>query len=333
MKIDTVSFCIIAYNEEKYLPNLLSNLLEQTYPKNKIEVILVDGLSNDCTKEIMNRFKNEKFDYMKIKVLDNLKRIQPTGWNVAIRAATNDVILRVDAHAELPVDFIEMNMKCINSGEYVCGGPRPNIIDDVSNWKKTLLIAEQSIFGSSIAPYRNSQGKKYVNSIFHGAYRREVFEKVGLFNENLIRTEDNELHYRVRIAGYKICYDPKIISYYHTRSTLKGMIKQKNSNGYWIGKTLLESPRCISLYHLIPLCFVMSLFMTFVLYLFGIKWLFVLLCSLYSMVCLLLMIISFVKEKVITNVFLPIIFFVLHSSYGVGTLFGITKSILKLKKK
>ena len=129
--------------------------------------------------------------------------------NIVLKNSKADVILRIDAHAKLDKDFIENNMKCINSGEFVCGGPRENIIDENTGWKRLLLSAEQSMFGSGIASYRNkTEERKYVKSVFHGAYRREVIEKVGLFNEGLIRTEDNEYNYRIRKVGYKICYDP-----------------------------------------------------------------------------------------------------------------------------
>ncbi|EGL38408.1 hypothetical protein HMPREF9126_0168 [Parvimonas sp. oral taxon 110 str. F0139] len=90
-----------------------------------------------------------------------------------------------------------------------------------------LLEAESSMFGSGIAPFRNASGKKYVKSMFHAMYKREVLEKVGFFNEKLLRTEDNEFHYRIRKAGYKLCYDDNIISYQHTRNSLSKMIKQK----------------------------------------------------------------------------------------------------------
>ena len=115
------------------------------------------------------------------------------------------------------------------------------------------------MFGSSIASYRNNPGKTYVKSLFHAAYRREVFEKVGFFNEELVRTEDNEIHYRMRKAGYKLCFDPDIISYQYTRSSLKAMLKQKYANGYWIGKTSKVCPKCLSIYHFVPFAFVSAI--------------------------------------------------------------------------
>ena len=146
-------------------------------------------------------------------------------------------------------------MRVLESGEDICGGQRPVIIDEETPWKNTLLLAESSMFGSSIAPYRNNPGKTYVKSMFHAAYRRQVFDKVGFFNENLARTEDNEIHYRMREAGFKLCFDPDIISYQHIRSSLPKMLKQKYSNGLWIGKTAKICPQCLSLYHFCAICF------------------------------------------------------------------------------
>lgn len=322
-QIKTVSIGVIAYNEEKYISKLLEDIENQTYPKHLLEVILVDGMSNDNTEKIMMEFKERNTNYISVKVLKNKQRLQPYGWNIVIKNSSQDVLIRVDAHAQLPNDFVENNMKCINTGEFVCGGSRPNIIDEAAPWKKTLLSAEQSMFGSSIAPYRNSTGKRYVNSVFHGAYRREIFDKVGYFNEKLIRTEDNELHYRIRKSGYSICYDPSIVSYYHTRNSLKGMITQKYLNGFWIGKTSFVCPECISLYHLIPMVFVLSIMFSILLCIFNISFLLYVIIGFYLLICFYLTIVSIITNCNVTDVFLPIIFFLLHFSYGFGTIMGL----------
>ena len=135
---------------------------------------------------------------------------------MAILNATSDVIIRIDAHTRIPTRFTEKNMKLQDSGEYITGGVRPCIIENPTAWNKTLLEIENSLFGSSIAPSRHSTKKKYVNSMFHAAYRREVFNKCGMFNEMLLRTEDNEMHYRMRKAGFRFCFDPDIICGYNT---------------------------------------------------------------------------------------------------------------------
>lgn len=324
--VNTITIGIIALNEEKYLPKLLEQILGQTYSLRNIELILADSGSEDRTKKLMKEFQRQNGNkFRNIKVLDNPKKKQAAGWNVVIQNMLCDALIRLDAHAMIPENFVEKNVACLNSGEAVCGGTRTNVIDEATPWKRTLLTAEQSMFGSGIAPYRRStETKKYVNSVFHTCYRKEVIEKVGLFNEELLRTEDNEYHYRVRKAGYRICYDEDIQSYYQTRNTLRGMIKQKYGNGFWIGKTVKKCPKCLSLYHLIPGAFVAMLAVTGVIGIVGYPLWFELLSSLYGIVCLILTIACLIKDKgLITDVALIGIFPFLHISYGVGTVLGL----------
>ena len=321
-----ISVCVVAYNEEKALPDLLECIKKQDYPHEKMEIVLIDSMSEDSTKSIMKAFYDENKDFKNIQILDNVGRKQATGWNVAIKNYKGDAILRVDAHASIPCDFVRKNVKVLENGEFVSGGIRPNIVQEKTPWKETLLLAESSMFGSSVASYRRSEKKSYVKSVFHGAYRREVFEKVGGFNEQLGRTEDNEIHYRIRKAGYKICYSPDIISYQHTRSSLKGMLKQKYGNGYWVALTLKVCPGCLSLYHFVPLGFVIGIIVTTVLTLLGHSLLGKIMWGMY-VVCALLMSLLAVRgqKKNIYQLSLPILFFLLHVSYGVGSLVGILK--------
>lgn len=248
------------------------------------------------------------------------------GWNVILKNYHGDAVVRIDAHAEIPEDFVEKNVKVLESGEYVSGGLRPNIIDESTPWKETLLLAEQSMFGSSIAPYRRSEKKTYVKSVFHGAYKREVFDKVGFFNEQLGRTEDNEINYRIREAGYKICYSPDIVSYQHTRNSLKAMLKQKYGNGYWVALTLKACPKCLSIYHFVPLCFVLGIIGTSILAAFGFPILAYLMWGLYWLVAVGMSFLSVKGEKKTwCQLALPFLFFLLHISYGIGSLVGMIK--------
>lgn len=330
----TVSLCVIAYNEEKFLPNLLADLSNQTYPHELIEIVLVDGLSSDQTKKLMEDFKRDNNTFKSVQVLDNPKRIQAAGWNVAITNAKGDVIIRIDAHTHIPKDFTEKNMILQESGEFVTGGVRPCLIKEPTAWKKTLLEVENALFGSSIADSRHSKEKKYVKSMFHAAYRREVFENVGLFNENLLRTEDNEMHYRIRKAGYNLCFDPNIVSYQYARSSLKKMIKQKYGNGYWIGLTLGSCPGCISIYHLVPFAFVLGIVFTSILGFFGIWQLGALMWGAYFLFSLVSLAISVFRGKGTKWIIcMPFLFLMLHVSYGIGTIGGLLKLIFGKGRK
>lgn len=324
--IQTVTVGIIAYNEQQYLPELLQDILCQTYSHAWIEIVLADGFSTDDTWQIMESFQNEhQKEFFDIQVLKNPKRFQPAGWNVIIDHFKTDVLIRIDAHARIPKDFIKNTMDCIHGGEYVCGGPRENIIDEDTPWKRVLLTAEQSMFGAGVASYRReTDQKKYVNSLFHAAYRREVVEKVGRFNESLIRTEDNEYHYRVRQAGYRICYDPAIHTLYQTRNNLKRMILQKYQNGLWIGRTLFVCSGCLSLFHLVPFAFVMAIVATTILGILGIDWPAEALWIAYGAANLGMTAAALLKEKKNPYILaLPVLFLALHVAYGAGTTVGI----------
>ncbi len=336
-----VSLCVIAFNEEDNIGNLFDNIIQQDYPHELVEIILVDGNSTDNTKSLMEQFKSSDNGFNCIKVLDNIKRIQSAGWNVAIKESSGDVIIRIDAHALIPSNFITENVQCIAEGECVCGGRRENIIKGDSFSKKVLLMAENSMFGSGVAKYRNSGKKQYVKTVAHACYKKEVFEKAGLFNEKLLRSEDNELHYRIRKNGYKICMSDKIYSQYQTRSNLKGMLKQKFGNGKWIGITTKLSPGIFSLYHYIPFVFVMVALACAAL--FGItftglipNWLglpFICGVGLYLLIDVLLTFKSCSDYKEWRALFvLPFLFPLLHFAYGFGTVWGFILSPFKRLK-
>ena len=321
-----ISVGVVAYNEQNTLPKLFECIKAQTYPHDKMEIVLVDSMSKDDTKSLMEKFKKENKDFYNIQVLDNPQKKLAGGWNVILKNYHGDAVVRIDAHAEIPEDFVRKNVEVLESGEYVSGGLRPNIIDESTPWKETLLLAEQSMFGSSIAPYRRSEKKTYVKSVFHGAYKREVFDKVGFFNEQLGRTEDNEINYRIRESGYKICYSPDIVSYQHTRNSLKAMLKQKYGNGYWVALTLKACPKCLSIYHFVPLCFVLGIIGTSILAAFGFPILAYLMWGLYWLVAVGMSFLSVKGEKKTwCQLALPFLFFLLHISYGIGSLVGMIK--------
>jgi cellulose synthase/poly-beta-1,6-N-acetylglucosamine synthase-like glycosyltransferase len=234
------------------------------------------------------------------------------------------VLARIDAHTKVTPEYSERVMKNIDDGEMVVGGIRPSIIEINTPWSNILLQVENSLFGSSINSSRRSQEKTYVKTMFHATYRREVFEKVGLFNENLLRTEDNEMHYRIRQAGYKLCYDPTIISYQYARGTFKQMLKQKYGNGYWIGVTLKICPKCLSPYHLVPSLFVIAIMVTSIMACLGVWQLSALMWILYGMFAISNTIISTTRNGLYPqSILMPFMFLALHICYGVGTIKGI----------
>ncbi|MGN0318434.1 MAG: glycosyltransferase family 2 protein [Lachnospira sp.] len=320
-----VTLCVIAYNEENYIDYLLSDIILQTYPKDRMEIILIDSNSTDNTKAHFFGFEQTNKDiYTNVSVYDNPARKLASGWNIALKEYKGEIIIRIDAHARLTKNFVEANIEVLDRGEYISGGRRPGITDDPTPWREALLLAEQSMFGGSIARYRNSNKKTYMKSVFHGAYRREVFEKAGMFDERLQRTEDNEMHYRIRKAGYKICYYPEIVSYEYLRKSLPDMARQKFSNGYWVTATAKMCIGAFSWFHFVPLLFVFAIIATTISALAGIPVFAEIMWILYWSMGIVLSLMAAANEK--NNPFhfmLPIIFFVLHISYGMGSFIGL----------
>lgn len=320
-----VSVVVGLLNEEKFLPRLIEDFKKQTYNHNEIELIFIDGMSKDNSWKILEDFKNSNHDFYDIVLLKNPKVILSAGMNVGIKAARGECILKVDCHSHITENFIENNVKIIEEGEDVCGGPRPNIIENADNFSKTLLLVEENMFGSGIADYRKKTTKKYVSSVFQGMYKKSIFDKIGLLDEKVGRVEDNELHYRIRKNGYKIRYSNDILSYQYTRPTLKRMLKQKYSNGYWIGKVSHVYPKAFSIFHFVPLAFVLAII--FSLCMIPITSIFIiLLSSVYFLFTILITIMTIINNKFnITILLMPIILFLIHVYYGVGTLVGLIK--------
>lgn len=323
-----VSICIIANNEEQFLPIIFEKIKAQSYPHDKTEIIFVDNLSTDKTRGMMVEFALEnKDDYNGIYVYDSPKNLQATAWNTALINANGDVIIRLDAHSSIPPGFVSTNVKHIQEGEDVCGGGRPNKVLNKNSWSLALLAAEQNMFGGIAGKYRRVQTEKeYLSSVFHGAYRKEVFANIGGFNENLGRTEDNEFHYRLRQAGYKIACFPDIVSYQYIRNSFSAMLKQKFSNGYWVGLTLGVCKGCLSLFYFAPLVLLLAYLMCGVLCCFSVYWPLILLTTVYMLFNLLNTVPAFWSKKVYaTFLLLPLIFPFLHIAYGIGSLIGIIK--------
>ena len=166
-------------------------------------------------------------------------------------------------------------------------------------------------------------------------YRKKVFDEVGKYNEELARTEDNEMHYRMKKAGYKFLLSPNIITYRYARSSLLDMVKQKYNNGKWIGITMRYCPQCFSSYHFVPFLFVLSLILCIILALFHIIIPLYLIIGLYTMFNITTLGLIIIQNGFhLQYLLLPSIFLLLHLSYGIGTARGLLKaiSIKKVRK-
>ena len=317
-----ISFIVVAYNAAGSLGALLEDLLAQTIPHEQIEALLVDSASTDATRAIMLDFA--KATPFEVKVLDNPKRWLASGINVALAAATGDAIIRLDAHARIPKDFLENNLRALARGEDIVGGC---VLGSAPGgaWESVLRTVDTSRFCGGAAPFRNGGEARYVDTLAYALYRREVYDKVGLYDERLRRTEDNDMHYRMRKAGYRFYFSPDIVSYHAARATMRGQLRQKWGNGYWIGRTMRIQPRCFAPRHLIPALFVLALLCCLLLLPFS-AWPLLLLLSAYLACDLVFAVrgaLSQESGRLLALLTLPFLFPVVHVVYGVGTLAGL----------
>ena len=317
-----ISFIVVAYNAAGSLGALLGDLLVQTIPHEQIEALLVDSASTDATRAIMLDFA--KATPFEVKVLDNPKRWLASGINVALAAATGDAIIRLDAHARIPKDFLENNLRALARGEDIVGGC---VLGGAPSgaWESVLRTVDTSRFCGGAAPFRNGGEARYVDTLAYALYRREVYDRVGLYDERLRRTEDNDMHYRMRKAGYRFYFSPDIVSYHAARATMRGQLRQKWGNGYWIGRTMRIQPRCFAARHLIPALFVLALLFGLLLLPFSV-WPLLLLLSAYLACDLVFAVRGALSQetgRLLALLTLPFLFPAVHVVYGVGTLAGL----------
>ena len=250
----TVSVIIPLYNEEKYVEKCIASLTEQTYPIQQMEWILVDGNSTDKTVEIIERYKAS----YPITLLHNEKRKTPYALNMAIGQAKGKYIIRMDAHASFAPDYIE---KCVyyldtTDADNVGGVAETRANGFVGGAISQMLSTKFGVGGSD---FRVGEGDKYVDTVPFGAFRREVFDRVGLFNPKLLRSEDNDMNARIRASGGKIWLANDIRFQYYCRDTVSGILKMGMQNGNALFRTLRENPKAMSVRHFIPFAFLMSL--------------------------------------------------------------------------
>lgn len=315
-----VSVIMPIRNEATFIERSLGAILAQDYPHDRMEVLIADGMSTDGTREVIARLM-ESHD-IAVTVLDNPGWIVPTGMNVAIRQARGDVIVRVDGHAVIQADYVRLCVEFLTKSGVDCVG---GIVESVGSAYvgKAIAAAMSSPFGVGDSVFRTASGDTgpvLTDTLPFGAYRREVFERIGLFNEQMVRHQDYEFNYRLRKAGGRIMLLPLARAKYHVRSTLRSLWKQYWQYGIWKGRFLQSHPNSIKLRHIIPPVFVFVMTVGGLLAMFtqlGL-WAFSLTVGTYASFILAALISVGRAGKFKYIPILPVVFPCLHVSWGFG---------------
>ena len=255
----TVSIIVPCYNEEKTIRILLDAIFVQTYPLAELEVVIADGLSEDNTRSEIDAFQDAHSE-LDVIVIDNPARIIPAGLNRAINAARGEIIIRMDAHSAPAPDYVARCVDALDAklGENV--GGVWDIRPGAKGWvAASIAAAAAHPLGVGDALYRHATQAQIVDTVPFGAFRRELVEKIGLFDEALLANEDYEFNARIRQAGGKIWLDPAIKSIYFARPTFGRLAKQYFNYGFWKWKMLQYYPATLRWRQFLPPVFVLSL--------------------------------------------------------------------------
>lgn len=323
MKKPFVSIIIPIRNDATYIERSLRAILAQDYP-GKMEILVADGISTDNTRSIIqDQSKESRFP---ITILDNPEKIVPTGMNIAIRHARGEIIIRVDGHCVISSNYVSNCVKHIQHSKVDgVGGAMASLGE--TTFAQAIAIGMSSHFGVGDSAFRTSTGKNMlVDTIPFPAYTRAIIEQAGLYDEELTRNQDDEYNYRILDLGGKLLLAKDVHSIYFNRTTLKGLWQQYFQYGFYKVRVLQKHPRQMSPRQFVPPVFVLALLLSSFLYLLPIfQFLSLVVPSLYLLVNLLASAYTAKKRGWYFFPYLPLIFAILHLSYGLGFLIGLFK--------
>lgn len=315
-----VSIIVPMRNEKKYITKCIDSLIDQDYPRNAYEVIVVDGMSDDGSRDIVLSLAER---HANVFLLDNPSLFTSFGLNVGVRRSKGDIIIILGAHSFVNADFIKQNVAAFEKGKADCVGGPIGILGETKS-AKAISLAMASSFGVGDAHFRNSERHGYVDTVAFGAYKKEVFKRIGLFDEELVRDQDDEFNYRMRKAGGKIFMTPLIRSFYYSRATFKKLWDQYFQYGFWKIRVFQKHPKMMMLRQFVPAVFVLSVVICLTASLENALFFYLLLLILAShFICDVFF--SFrIAKKHGWKYFFPLLlsFNILHWSYGFGFLIG-----------
>lgn len=345
-----VSIVIPCRNEATFIQTCLSSIFAQDYPSDKLEVLIIDGMSDDGTKEIINSMimgeKDKHFkeglrgengpnltsrNPIKMAIIDNPARTVPTALNIGFKYAKGEVIFRLDGHSELAPNYIRACIeKLLENPKVGCVGG-PSVATGSGFIGIAYSLALQSPFGVGGGTFRTARSEQRVDTLAFGGYPKKIFEECGPFDPDLARNQDIAFNAEVRKRGYSLLLIPNTFSRYHGPNTFCRIVQQNFWNGYWNTSMLHKMFGVLSWRHFIPFAFFVSLVFAFFFSLIT-DWgwvLFPLLGGIYLVCSIFMTVMEIFKHKRKEAIFLVFIFPAMHLSYGFGSCIGLLRFFLK----
>lgn len=328
-----ISIVIPIRNEENYIRECIDSILNFDFSKESMEVIFVDGLSEDNTVEIIKEYQKE---YPYIKLIINDKKIVPIAMNLGIKEAVGEYICRLDAHAHYPYNYISellawsQTLNADNVGTLCITKVKNN-----TNTAKAIQFVMSDKFGVGNSLFRTGVKEPIeVDTVPFGFYKKDIFEKIGFYNEALVRVQDLELNKRLKKNNGKIYLIPNIECTYYPREDFKSFSKNRFQTGKWIilATFFTNNLQSISLRHMVPLLFCSLVIFSFLLGFFHHFFL-----IMFGFIILTYSTILFTralnkKHNITLGLYILFAYFILHFSYGLGSLKGLLEVIIKMLK-
>ncbi len=325
-----ISVIIPCRNEEKYIKNCLLSLSNQSINQNFYEIIVVDGKSEDNTINIINEIARE---YNNIKVINNEKKITPVAFNLGIKEAKGKIIAICGAHAIYSTNYLEEGLRLFELVEDADCVGGPIISKGENNFAEATALAMSSKVGIGNANHRFPDYEGYAEMACFPFFKREVFNKIGLYDESLIRNQDDEFCFRLRTKGGKVYISPKVKSTYLVRNSPKKLFRQYFLYGFYRWHVFKKYSMPISLRHFIPSFFIITILLLLMLGLLIKNFSFLLVLLLvYVLVIFSVSLMQLKKYGLIISLLFNVSVYTLHFSYGSGLIYSLINEVINKKK-
>ena len=320
-----VSVLMPIRNEAEFIELSVGAVLNQNYPRDRMEILIADGMSTDATREIVEQLKRNNPN-IKMDLIDNPGQVVSAGMNAALARARGEVIVRVDGHTLIARDYVQECVAALQRSDAGnVGGPMNAV--GLGLVGEAVAIATSSPFGVGGARFHYSNREERVDTVYMGAWPADVFRRIGTFDEEMVRNQDDEFNYRLRAAGGSILLTPRIKSQYYSRTTIGSLWRQYFQYGYWKVRVMQKHSGQMQPRQFVPALFVAASVAALLLlpvfpaagYVFG------LVIGSYVIANITASILSLRKSTYSLLPIVPLAFATLHLAYGVGFLVGFVR--------
>jgi glycosyltransferase involved in cell wall biosynthesis len=251
-----ITVAMVVRNEGPFIGRAIDQVLAQDYPRDRMEIIIADGLSDDDTREVVAEYQ-EKYPF--IKVVDNPGRIVASGLNVVIDRAQGEFIVRIDGHGQVANDFVSQVVRLMEEHPEAWSGGGPIVHAGTNRFGEAVAVAMSHPAGVGLATHRFADYEGYAEGAHFPTFRKWIFERIGKFDESLVRTEDDEFNYRIAQAGGKIYVSPRVRYVYYVRDRLGKLFRQYFQYSFWRIPVIRKHKKPTTLRQVVPPLFFLTM--------------------------------------------------------------------------